>query len=83
VSVSAMLRAVAFCLDGQVRLRVYNGGRLEVEVPLDQRRALGLPADLLNAALLTRPADELLELEASGQERVAQRLEDLTRGGYL
>jgi hypothetical protein len=40
-------------INDQIRLRVYKGGNLEVELPLRQRQALVLAGQLLNMALTT------------------------------
>jgi hypothetical protein len=42
------LHAIPGLLDAQVRLRVYRGPRLEMEMPLRPRQALALAALLLN-----------------------------------
>jgi hypothetical protein len=71
------VRLVAVALDGQVVLRVYRGGEVEVEAPIPARRAAELKVDLLGAALkLDRaqgglPSDGVV-LEAQGQQRVAR-----------
>jgi hypothetical protein len=61
-------RFVAVALDGEVRLRVYNGGHLELETALRPHLAAGLAADLLTAALEAgRDAGaQALELEPAG-----------------
>ena len=45
------LHAIPVIINDQVRLRVYRGRDLEIEMPLRQRQALALAAQLLNHAL--------------------------------
>jgi hypothetical protein len=57
------LHATAVVLDGQIRLRVYHRGNLEIEVPLRPRAALILAAQLLNNALIASSAVRLSALD--------------------
>ena len=68
------LHAIPVLLNGEVRLRVYAGPRLELDMPLRPRQALVLAAQLMNLALAadhsTASADRGV-LEAAGEQRVA------------
>jgi hypothetical protein len=59
--------ALAVALNGQVRLRVYQGGRLKIEMPLSHRRALLLGSDLVRLA-----AEPLLQADALLLEALAE-----------
>lgn len=43
--------AVPVIVEDQVRLRVYGGSNLKIEIPLRQRQALVLAAQILNVTL--------------------------------
>lgn len=66
--------AIPVVIDGQIRLRIYAGPRLKVDMPLRLRQALVLAAQLLNHALMADisalRADPLV-LKTSVQQRVA------------
>jgi hypothetical protein len=49
------LHAIAVPIPGNPTLRVYRGNTLVVEMPLRQRQALVLAAQLLNLALMQGP----------------------------
>jgi hypothetical protein len=60
------LYAIPVVVNDQVRLRIYAGSKLEIEMPLRQRQALVLAAQLLNLALtsdLSVARSQTLELE--------------------
>jgi hypothetical protein len=67
IVVTGQTYALAVALNGQVRLRIYHGGRLKIEVPLSHRRALLLGTDLIRLA-----AEPLLQVDALQLKPLAQ-----------
>ena len=66
------LHAIPVILDGQIRLRVHKGPRLELDMPLRSRQALVLAAQLLNLALSADiSAADRSVLETPGKQDVA------------
>jgi hypothetical protein len=68
-----LLHAIPVIINGQVRLRIYRGRNLEIEMPLRQRQALVLAAQILNLALMAErdAAADVRVLEAPDQEHIA------------
>lgn len=68
------LHAIPVLIDGDVRLRVYAGRDLKVDMPLRPRQALVLAASLLNHTLAadhsTASADRGV-LKAPGEQDIA------------
>jgi hypothetical protein len=50
--VTALPHAIPVVIDGQIRLHVYRGPRLEMDAPLRRRQAIVLAAQLLNQVLM-------------------------------
>ena len=68
------LHAIPVVIDDQIRLRIYSGPRLEVDMPLRSRQALTLAAQLLNYALaadVSTAGTDCGVLETSNEQRVA------------
>jgi hypothetical protein len=76
------LHAVSVIVDDQVRLRVYRGACLELEIPLRRRQAMVLAAQLLNQALMPEysAGPNRGVLEAQGQKRVADGVGKFSHG---
>ena len=67
--------AIPVLLDDQIRLRVYRGPRLEIDMPLRRRQALVLAGQLLNLALAadhSAAGTDCQMLKALGMQRVTQ-----------
>ena len=67
------LHAIPVIIDGHIRLRIYRGPRLEVDMPLRSRQALVLASQLLNHALaadVSAASTDPFVLEPSGERRV-------------
>jgi hypothetical protein len=75
--------ATAVIVNDQLRLRVYRGRCLEIEMPLRQRQALVLAAQLLNHALMSdgRVGGDPLVLETPGKKDVANVAKHTRKGG--
>jgi hypothetical protein len=67
--------AIPVLFDGQIRLRVYAGGDLKIEVPLRPRQALALAGLLLNYALMVRESADRQVFKASGENVVTRGIE--------
>jgi hypothetical protein len=67
------LYAIPVLIDDQVRLRIYTGRNLKVDMPLRPRQALALAALLLNHALMASEGAGTNRgvLDAAGEQRVA------------
>jgi hypothetical protein len=63
----------AIVLDGQVRLRIYQAGSLEIELPLSHRRALLLGSDLVRLAAEPLLAADALPLEPLSERNIANK----------
>jgi hypothetical protein len=72
--------AIPVIVADEIRLRIYTGGNLKVEMPLRRRQALVLAAQLLNYGLMTegRLGRDPLELDPADEQWVATRLEGRT-----
>ena len=69
------LHAIPVIVNDQVRLRVYAGRDLKVDMPLRPRQALVLAAQLLNLALtadISAASADGRMLEPAGKQDVAQ-----------
>jgi hypothetical protein len=70
------LHAVPVLLDDQVRLRVYVGRDLKVDMPLRPRQALVLAGQLLNLALMAETSTAGTDrrvFETPGEQRVTAK----------
>jgi hypothetical protein len=65
-------RVIAVVVNDNVRLRVYAGGDLKIEIPLRRRQAMVLAAQLLNQALLPEYHDPLM-LDPAQQHGVTRK----------
>ena len=75
MSVDLPAHAIPVVVNDQVRLRVYRGSRLELEMPLRQRQALVLAGQLLNLALaadFSVAGADCRVLEPAGKQNVAE-----------
>ena len=69
------LHAIPVIVNDQVRLRVYAGRDLKIEMPLGPRQAMVLAAQLLNHALtadISAASADGRMLEPAGKQDVAQ-----------
>ena len=67
--------AIPVVIDGEIRLRIYEGRDLEVDMPLRPRQALVLAGQLLNLALtadISAASADGRMLEPAGKQDVAQ-----------
>jgi hypothetical protein len=71
--------AIAVVVNDQVRLRVYRGKDIVVDMPLRRRQAMVLAAQLLNQALLPEYPPDPLMLEPAEQHGVTR--ENCTHDG--
>ena len=68
------LHAIPVIIDDQIRLRIYAGRDLKVDMPLRQRQALVLATQLLNLALaadISTAGPDGSVLKTPGEQNVA------------